>query len=118
MTAGDVRSVAEGVPRQGNDPPPQVVVEAADRMECVGGYPKESDADTIPRGLEDFGRGKPWAVAHGGLAIGFAASRFLKASSRGRYQQSQFAPQRRSLASSYGEPAVPAAGETQAGAAL
>lgn len=76
MTAGDVRSVAEGLRRQGNDPPAQVAVQAADRMECVGGYPKESDADTIPRDLE---AAKPWAVALGGLAIGFAAWRFLKA---------------------------------------
>jgi hypothetical protein len=39
--------------------------------------------------VEDFARSKPWAVAAGGLALGFAASRFLKASSSRRYQQTQ-----------------------------
>ena len=33
-----------------------------------------------------FGRRQPWAVIAGGLALGFAASRFLKASSSRRYE--------------------------------
>lgn len=37
------------------------------------------------RDVEDFGRRQPLAVAAVGLALGFAASRFLKASSRSRY---------------------------------
>ena len=47
----------------------------------------ESDADRILRDVEDFGRRQPLAVAAIGLAAGFAASRFLKASSRSRYTQ-------------------------------
>ena len=35
---------------------------------------------------EDFGRRQPWALAAASVAAGFAASRFLKASSRQRYQ--------------------------------
>jgi len=37
--------------------------------------------------VEDFGRQRPWAVLAGGLALGVVAARFLKASSRTRYQQ-------------------------------
>jgi hypothetical protein len=96
-TAGDVRSVADELRKQGKDQPAKVAEQAADRIERVGGYLKESDADTILRDLEDFGRSKPWALALGGLAIGFAASRFLKASSRDRYQQSYAVPPRESL---------------------
>jgi type VI protein secretion system component VasK len=86
-TAQDVRSVAEELRKQGKDQPAKLAEQAADRVERVGGYLTESDADRILRDLEDFGRQKPWAVALGGLALGFAASRFLKASSTQRYSQ-------------------------------
>jgi hypothetical protein len=86
-TAQDVRSVAEELRKQGKDQPARLAEQAADRVERVGGYLKESDADRILRDVEDFGREKPWAVALGSLALGFAASRFLKASSTQRYSQ-------------------------------
>jgi hypothetical protein len=88
-TAQDVRSVAEELRKQGKDQPAKLAEQAADRVERVGGYLKESDADRILGDIEDFGRQKPWAIALGGLALGFAASRFLKASSSRRYQQLQ-----------------------------
>jgi hypothetical protein len=88
-TAHDVRSVAEELRRQGKDQPAKLAEQAADRVERVGGYLKESDADRILRDVEDFGRSKPWAIALGGLVLGFAASRFLKASSAQRYQESR-----------------------------
>ena len=96
-TAGDVRSVAEELRRQGKDQPAKIADQAADRVQRVGGYLQESDADKILRDLEDFGRSKPWAVALGGLALGFAASRFLKASSRERYEHSYESRPRQSL---------------------
>jgi hypothetical protein len=86
-TAQDVRSVAEELRKQGKDQPAKLAEQAADRVERVGGYLRESDADRILRDVEDFGRDKPWAVALGGVALGFAASRFLKASSTRRYEQ-------------------------------
>ena len=43
--------------------------------------------DRILGDVEDFGRRQPWAVIAGGVAVGFAASRFLKASSTRRYDQ-------------------------------
>ena len=111
-TAQDVRSVAEELRKQGKDQPAKLAEQAADRVERVGGYLQESDADRILRDVEDFGRDKPWAVALGGVALGFAASRFLKASSTGRYEQLRSDPAYRASPAPadqtpIGEPATP-----------
>lgn len=121
-TAQDVRSVARELRKQGKDQPAKVAEQAADRVEQVGGYLEESDADRILRDVEDFGRSKPWAVALGGLALGFAASRFLKASSSQRYQQSRSDPSsmpRPSLPSETSSvPSAPAAEYSSAGTSI
>lgn len=88
-TAKDVRSVAEELRKQGKDKPAEVAEKAAHHAERLGGYLKDSNGDKMLSDAEDFGRQKPLAVALGGLALGFAASRVLKASSSQRYQQSQ-----------------------------
>jgi hypothetical protein len=85
-SAGDARSVAEELRKQGKDTPARYVEQAADRVERLGGYLERSDGDRIVRDVEDFARRNPWAVAAGGLALGFAASRMLKASSSERYR--------------------------------
>jgi hypothetical protein len=85
-TAGDVRSVAQQLREQGKDQPAKLAEQAADRAEQLGDYLKRADADSIMRNVEDFGRRQPWAVMFGGLAAGFLASRFLKASSSRRYE--------------------------------
>jgi hypothetical protein len=84
--AQDVRSVGDELRRQGKDQPAKLADQAAQRAEKLGEYLTRSDGDTILRDVEDFGRRQPWAVIAGGLALGFAASRFLKASSGRRYQ--------------------------------
>jgi hypothetical protein len=86
-TAGDLRSVGEELRKQGKDTPAKLAEQAAERTERLGSYLTESDADRILGDVEDFARKQPWAVVAGGLALGFAASRFLKASSSQRYQQ-------------------------------
>jgi hypothetical protein len=86
--AGDVRSVGDELRKQGKDGPAKIADQAAERAEKVGSYLQDSDADRILRDAEDFGRQKPWAVIAGGLVLGFAASRFLKASSQQRYRAS------------------------------
>ena len=91
-TAQDVRSVADELRNQGKDQPAKLAEQAADRVDRVGGYLRESDADRILSDVEDFGRRNPWAVALGGLALGLAASRFLKASSTRRYEQLRHEP--------------------------
>ncbi len=85
-TAGDVRSVAQQLREQGKDQPAKLAEQAADRADRVGSYLKNADGDAILRDIEDFGRRQPWAVMFGGLAAGFLASRFLKASSARRYE--------------------------------
>jgi hypothetical protein len=85
--ASDVRSVGDQLRQQGKDQPAWLADQAADRAERLGGYLKESDADRILGDLEDFGRKQPWAVIAGGVALGFVASRFLKASSSRRYDE-------------------------------
>lgn len=85
--ADDVRSVAEELRRQGKDAPAKYAEQAAERAERFGDYLKGSDGETILRDVEGFARSKPWAVAASGLALGFAASRLLKASSSERYRQ-------------------------------
>ena len=53
---------------------------------AAGRLPARADGDRILRDVEDFGRRHPWAVVAGGLALGFVASRLLKASSSERYR--------------------------------
>jgi hypothetical protein len=84
--AQDVRSVGDELRKQGKDQPAKLADQAAQRAEQVGDYLTRADGDTILRDVEDFGRRQPWAVIAGGIALGFAASRFLKASSSRRYQ--------------------------------
>lgn len=88
-TAGDIRKVGEELRKQGKDQPAKMATQAADQAERIGGYLERSDGEAILRDVEEFGRRQPWAVALGGLALGFVASRLLKASSEGRYEQSR-----------------------------
>lgn len=85
-TAEDLRSVSEELRNQGKDTPAKLADKAAERTEQVGSYLRESDADKLLEDIESFGRRQPLAVLAGGLVVGIAAARFLKASSRGRYQ--------------------------------
>ena len=87
-TAGDIRAVGDELRKQGKDKPARMADQVAARADRLGGYLKESDADRILRDVEDFGRKQPLAIVAGGLVLGFAGSRFLKASSRERYQSS------------------------------
>jgi hypothetical protein len=88
-SAADARSVAEELRLKGKDTPARLVEQAAGQADRAAAYLKTASGDRILRDVEDFARSKPWAVAAGGLAVGFAASRFLKASSSRRYQQAR-----------------------------
>jgi ElaB/YqjD/DUF883 family membrane-anchored ribosome-binding protein len=88
-TASDLRTVGQQLREQGQETPAKLAEQAAERTERLGGYLRDSDADKILSDVEDFARRQPWAVAAGGLLLGFAASRFLKASSSERYQARQ-----------------------------
>jgi hypothetical protein len=84
--ASDLRTVGEELRKQGKDGPARAAQQAADQADRLGGYLKDANADRLLSDVEDFGRRQPWALALGGLALGFAASRFLKASSAQRYR--------------------------------
>lgn len=81
----DLRAVGDQLREQGNDGPAKLADQAAHHAERAGSWLSESDADTILHDVEDAARKNPWAVVAGGIALGFAASRFLKASSSDRY---------------------------------
>jgi hypothetical protein len=83
--ASDLRSVSEALRDQGKDRPAQAVDRLAGYAEQAGRYLRDTDADAMLSDAEDFGRRKPSTVAAGALALGFVASRFLKASSSKRY---------------------------------
>jgi len=86
-TAGDLRSVGEELRKQGKETPAKLADRAAEETEKVGSYLKQKGPDEMLEDVEDFGRQRPWAVLAGGVAVGVLAARFLKASSRNRYQQ-------------------------------
>jgi hypothetical protein len=81
-----VRKVAEQLRGQGKDTPARAAEQVADRAESFGSYLRDADGERLLRDAEDVARRQPWLIAAGGLALGFAASRFLKASSSRRYQ--------------------------------
>jgi len=90
-----VRGASQDLRGQGEDLAARIIEQAADRADQLGKYLRDSNADKILRDVEDFGRQQPWAVIAGGIALGFAASRFLKASSGRRYQRYGPPPVRR-----------------------
>src|SRR4051812_11767193 len=85
--ASDLRSVGEQLRSQGKDGPAKVADQVADRVQGVGNWLTNSSGERILHDIEDLGRRQPWAVVAGGLALGFLASRFLKASSEDRYER-------------------------------
>jgi hypothetical protein len=83
--ASGLRSVGEVLHEQGTDGPANLAEQLAGYAEKVARYLHEKDAGAVLTDAEGLGRRQPWAVAAGGVALGFAASRFLKASSSQRY---------------------------------
>lgn len=92
-TADAMRKVSEELREQGKQQPAQLLGHGAERAERLGRYLDESDAEGMLHDIEDLARKKPWAAAAGGMAAGFAFSRFLKASSSRRHQSSPRAGQ-------------------------
>ena len=85
-TASDVRSIADELRNQGKDAPANLAEQVAGQGDRRGDYLKGASGDRILRDAEDFARRQPMLVAAASLALGFAASRFLKASSSRRYE--------------------------------
>jgi hypothetical protein len=88
-TAQDVRGVAEALRGQDNATPAKFADQMADRMESFGSYLRDADGDQLLDDVERLARRQPWAIATAGLALGFVASRALKASSSRRYRSAE-----------------------------
>jgi hypothetical protein len=85
-TAQALRDASGKLRDEGSEPVARGLEQVADRVDRAGGWLRDSDGDSILNDVEDFGRRNTLAVVAGGLALGFAASRLLKASSRRRYE--------------------------------
>jgi len=93
-TAQALRSTGQHLREQGQDTQAKAADRIAEHADRMGSYLTESNADRLLSDVEDFGRRQPMAVVGIGVVIGFAASRFLKASSRKRYEGYQSARNR------------------------
>lgn len=85
--SSDLRSVSEQLRTQENETGAKLADQAAEQAERAGSYLADSDADKILSDIEDLGRRQPWLALVGGVALGVAAARFMKASSSERYSQ-------------------------------
>jgi hypothetical protein len=110
--ASDLRSVSQSLRDQGKVGPANAADRLAGYAEKAGSYLHEKDSDALLTDVEDFGRRQPWAVGAGALALGFAASRFLKASSSRRYASRTGGQARSSDAWISEVPAAPPPSET------
>jgi ElaB/YqjD/DUF883 family membrane-anchored ribosome-binding protein len=92
--SAELRSVAQAMRRSGHAlhadgrSSAKVVDGATDRIEQLATYLGETNGDRMLQDVESFGRRQPWAMIGIGVAMGFVASRFLKASSTNRYDVS------------------------------
>jgi uncharacterized membrane-anchored protein YhcB (DUF1043 family) len=86
-SADALRTTGEQLRQQGNQTVAQMTDEAARQAQRLGRYLEEADGDRLVADVERYARQNPWAVIVGGVLVGAAAARFLKASSTQRYQQ-------------------------------
>lgn len=87
-TAEALRKVGEELRKQDKQEPAKLMTQGAEKAEQLGRYLEESDGERILTDVEDVVRKKPWAAVAGGTAVGFALSRFVKASTSRRHQSS------------------------------
>src|SRR4051794_27777494 len=98
-----MRRTADGLHADGQTGPARMTDGAVQRLDRLVSYLSETEPDRMLADVESFGRRRPWTMIAGGMALGFVASRFLKASSRGRMEQV--------YARSPGGPPIPPRGE-------
>src|SRR5205823_481876 len=82
-----LQEASRSLREQGNAQAADLSDKAAERLRSFGNYIASADADSLLDDVESFSRRQPKTVAAGGLALGFVASRFLKASSSRRREQ-------------------------------
>lgn len=81
-----LRTVSDTLRQQGQETPAKLADNVAERIDGVAQYLRNANGDQLLMDLENVGRRQPWIGLTAGLALGFAASRLLKASSAQRYR--------------------------------
>jgi len=88
--ASAMRRGTEDLRTEGKDQAAMLMDRGAEQVDRLGRYLTDANGDKMMRDVEDFGRKRPGMLAFGGLALGFAAARFLRASSERRMNDSQW----------------------------
>jgi ElaB/YqjD/DUF883 family membrane-anchored ribosome-binding protein len=105
-----MRRASSQLREEGNDRVAGVIDALADRGQRLGEYLRDAEGEQLLRDVEDFARTRPWLMVGGSALVGFLGSRFLKASSHGRYQRQQSGRYpSRSAASAYPSRDLPSA---------
>jgi hypothetical protein len=94
-----MRQSSNQLREQAGETPAKVNDAVAEKVEQLSTYLTNAKADTMLSDLENVARRRPWLVAGAATVMGFALSRFLKASGRTRYEQASGSSQQRELPS-------------------
>jgi hypothetical protein len=81
-----MRRASSQLREEGNERAAGMIDAVADRGQRLGEYLRDADGEQLLRDVEAFARRQPWLVVGGSAVVGFLGSRFVKASSHGRYQ--------------------------------
>ena len=87
--AGALRRSSHSLHADGKSSTASGIESVVDRLDGVGRYLEQTGGEKMVHDLEAFGRRKPWGMIGLGLGVGVFASRFLKASSSRRFEESQ-----------------------------
>jgi ElaB/YqjD/DUF883 family membrane-anchored ribosome-binding protein len=82
--ADNLHAVGDQMRERGDDTFAQIADRVAGWTEDMARYLRDADADRMLGDVESYARRQPWAVAAGGLLLGFAASRVVRAGSERR----------------------------------
>jgi len=86
--ADAARQVGEKLRNEpGKEQPARLVEGMAERVDRLGSYLEESDANSLLDELDRLGRRSPATVMAGGVVVGVLVARFLKASSGNRSRE-------------------------------
>jgi ElaB/YqjD/DUF883 family membrane-anchored ribosome-binding protein len=84
-----MRRASSQLREDGNERVAGIVDAVADRGQKLGQYLRDADGEHLLNDIEEFARRQPWVMVGGSAVIGFLGSRFIKASSHGRYHASR-----------------------------
>jgi len=76
--ADNLHAVGDQMRERGDDTFAQVADRVAEWTEQAASYLRDADANRMLGDVEQYARKQPWAVAAGGVLLGFAASRIVR----------------------------------------